>query len=289
MGLVDFGFNFSKNHTSNHLNREDTAWLYGQQSDQWRANTEWFNDNGYSMLRKGLEKAGYNPLMALGAQPVSGATVSGSAMEERSNASSLGMSGLPLTSQAYKAQLRNVNADSLLKSAQTDETISRGNLENTLETIKSKEVPYAARKAEAEVLKLESEQKLVDEQINLVKEQTKTEISRQQLNQQEIKYKQSLVGLTNTEIQHYQKIIEQIDAGLELTAGDRAFLSKHPKQAEWISGVKQYAGAIGAIIAPVVSGAGAYVGAKAGRARNAEDVIKPVSDSVIISPTKIPF
>ncbi|QXN75184.1 DNA pilot protein [Microvirus mar37] len=34
--------------------------------------TKWMNENGYSQMRTGLENAGYNPILALGASPASG-------------------------------------------------------------------------------------------------------------------------------------------------------------------------------------------------------------------------
>ena len=113
MGLFDFSFGYSNNQAQVGLNKWDTDWLYQQQSDRWRGNTEWFNHNGYSQMKEGLIRAGYNPLMALGATPLSGATVSGAVMDERTNASSFDSSGIPLGVQAFKAQMRNVLANNL--------------------------------------------------------------------------------------------------------------------------------------------------------------------------------
>lgn len=42
--------------------------------------TKWLNENGYSQMRTGLEAAGYNPLLAVGATPQSGTVGLGSAV-----------------------------------------------------------------------------------------------------------------------------------------------------------------------------------------------------------------
>lgn len=155
MGLLDFGFNFSRSNASVGLNKWDTDWLYQKQNQYWRDNTAWFNQNGYSLMREGLESAGYNPLLALGREPVSGATVSGSVMDERSNASDFSMSGIPLGTRAFQAQLRNTNADTALKNAQTEENISRSNLEITQEILENKRIPFQDKMIASEALGLE--------------------------------------------------------------------------------------------------------------------------------------
>lgn len=43
--------------------------------------TQWLNENNYSFMRKGLEKADYNPMLALGASPQQGSLAPSTAVE----------------------------------------------------------------------------------------------------------------------------------------------------------------------------------------------------------------
>lgn len=43
--------------------------------------TQWLNENGYSQMRKGLETANYNPMLAVGATPQQGSVASSPATE----------------------------------------------------------------------------------------------------------------------------------------------------------------------------------------------------------------
>lgn len=46
--------------------------LMNHQMELNKQYTQWLNENGYSQMRAGLEKAGYNPLLAVGATPQQG-------------------------------------------------------------------------------------------------------------------------------------------------------------------------------------------------------------------------
>lgn len=258
MGLFDFGFNFSKNTTTSGLSRKDTKWMYEQQSKQWKNNTEWYNKYGYEMLRSGLERANYNPLLAVGSTPLNGTGVSGSAIDERSNSRSLSMSGLPFGSNAFTQSLRNLRADTTLKNAQAEEALSRSTLENTEDALKNKELPFKDRQVAAETEGLELNNQYTKSLIRYVKEQTNTEITKQQINKAQVSYTRALEDLSNTQQQHFNKIIESIDAGIELTSADRAWLKAHPKQAEFISGMRRYTGVIGDIVGSVSQLSGSY-------------------------------
>lgn len=53
--------------------------LMRYQTDLQKEYSQWLNENSYSHLRTGLEKAGYNPLLAVGATPQNGSVGLGSA------------------------------------------------------------------------------------------------------------------------------------------------------------------------------------------------------------------
>ncbi len=233
MGLLDFSFGFSKNNAQVGLNREDTDWLYQRQSDRWRANTEWFNQNGYTQLRQGLENAGYNPLMALGATPMSGATVSGAVMDERSNASSFNTQGLPLGVQAFKAQMRNVNADTTLKNAQTEENISRSNLETTQNILSDKEIPFKDRMLASTLLSLELENRIKHATVGNVNADTN------------LKRLQS--SLTSRQISEINQNINLLRKQNIISNKQAKYLKDHPVEAENLLRAGMYTGVVGNI------------------------------------------
>lgn len=70
--------------------------------------TQWLNENQYSFMRTGLENAGYNPLLALGASPSEGSIGLGSP----SSASGTGNDAMSiLSAMATTAQIRKLDAD----------------------------------------------------------------------------------------------------------------------------------------------------------------------------------
>lgn len=233
MGLFDFALGFSKNESNVGLSREDTAWLYQQQSNQWRANTEWYNKNGYSYLKEGLMNAGYNPLMALGASPLNGATVTGSAMDERTNASSFNASGVPLGKVAYMSQLRNVNADTALKHAQTEENISRSNLENTQKILEDKRIPYQTKQLAIQTIGMQLDNIMKQTQMQNVK--ADTELKSMQTN------------FTRTQITQLYHQIELLKKENIISNKQAEYLKKHPKEAENLMRAGMYTGVIGNI------------------------------------------
>lgn len=234
MGLFDFAFGFSNNNAQVGLNKWDTDWLYQQQSNRWRSNTDWFNQNGYTQMRAGLEKAGYNPLMALGATPLSGATVSGAVMDERTNANSFNVQGVPLGVQAFKAQMRNVNADTTLKNAQTEENISRSNLENTQKILSDKEIPVKDRMLASTLLGVELENRIKEATVGNVNADTSL--------------KRSNVQLTSKQMKELDQQISLLKKQNIITNKQARWIKKHPwlvSQNMWIS---NYTSALGQLL-----------------------------------------
>lgn len=233
MGLFDFAFGFSNNNAQVGLNKWDTDWLYQQQSDRWRSNTDWFNNYGYSQMRAGLERAGYNPLMALGATPMSGATVSGAVMDERSNASSFNTSGVPLGVEAFRAQMRNVNADTTLKNAQTEENISRSNLENTQKILSDKEIPFKDRMLASTLLGVELQNRITEATVGNVN--ADTNLKRIQSN------------FTRRQIDEINQNIKLLRKQNIISDKQAKYLKEHPVEAQNLLRASMYTGVIGNI------------------------------------------
>lgn len=233
MGLFDFAFGFSNNSAQTGLNKWDTDWLYQQQSDRWRANTDWFNNYGYSQMRAGLERAGYNPLMALGATPQSGATVSGAVMDERTNASSFNASGIPLGAQALKAQMRNVNADTTLKNAQTEENLSRSNLEITQKLLNDKELSYKDKLMASQVIGVELD--------NMYKRALTQNVSA------DTAFKRSQGVMSNAQIKQINATVDLLKNEKIISDRQARWLKEHPIQAQAVTTLGNWTGAIGKI------------------------------------------
>lgn len=258
MGLFDFSFGFSNNQAQVGLNKEDTDWLYQRQSDRWRSNTDWFNLNGYSQMRAGLEKAGYNPLMALGSTPMSGATVSGSVMDERSNASSFNSSGIPLGFEAFRSQMRNVNADTNLKYAQTEENISRSSLENVQKILSDKEIPYKDRMLASSLLGIQLENEYKKQLAKNVSADTGLKITQSDLNRFQMNYYNALSNLSYSQKKHFDKLITKISQDIDLSSSDQQWLNSHPRQAAFLNYVKRYGSAIGSVLNPAMNAYNSY-------------------------------
>lgn len=251
MGLFDFSFGYSSNksNTKSVLDKEDTAWLYQQQSDQWRANTEWYNDKGYSMLRAGLEKAGYNPLLALGAQPLNGATVQGSAMTTTGETNATSFNGtMPISMSAYRAQMDNMRADTLLKHAQTDETYSRSGLENSQRVLADKDIPYRSRRNALEVIGMEIENDKKQAEIRKIEAETGVAISQVQLNNVESQYKRILSNYTIDQQKYVRTITQKISQGMDLNKPEQDFVKNHPELAQFYAGMRQFGNAFGSLL-----------------------------------------
>lgn len=77
--------------------------------------TQWLNENGYSQMRKGLETAGYNPILATGATPQQG-TMSAPMATESTTARSVNLNdivGLTNTQASTDNIKANTNATNL--------------------------------------------------------------------------------------------------------------------------------------------------------------------------------
>ncbi|UPW41987.1 DNA pilot protein [Dipodfec virus RodF1_47] len=82
--------------------------------------TTWLNENSYSQMRKGLENANYNPLMALGASPQQG-SVGGSTATENGQVNPLNA----ITALNTVANTKNLNANSNLQNQQAETEIAK--------------------------------------------------------------------------------------------------------------------------------------------------------------------
>lgn len=231
MGFLDnlFG-SFSGSNASSGLNRDDTKWMYDQQSTQWRANTTWYNRNGYSLLREGLEKAGYNPLMALGREPLDGATVSGSAVTSSEKSRAI---DLPQSIRQALSVVENTKADTALKFAQTEENISRSQLENAQTVLQTKEIPFRDKQLALAVIQQNLQNDLIKSQMSNVNADTTLKRMSSNLTSSEIKRINHEIDILRN-----QKIISDKEA---------QWLKKNPGQAQWTYGIGKWTGAIGNI------------------------------------------
>lgn len=164
MGIVDFGFSFSKGGGTDVSSSRNLMQL---QSDLWRGNTQWFNENGYKFLRQGLINADYNPILAIGSSPLDGAMPSATAIEPTSTTS--GQWNGASASQASTARkisdsqimVNKATASKVAEEALTQENI-RSNLDSqsVLNLLQSERIqkllPYDVQKAIAEIAVLDS-------------------------------------------------------------------------------------------------------------------------------------
>lgn len=132
MGLFDFGFNFSKGGgTSIPMSYE----LMDHQSKLWKDNTEWFNKKGYSMLRQGLIDADYNPLLAIGATPLSGEMPNATAT---SGTESFGFNMSPSANKQANTAEKMADSQISVNNAQanklSEEALSQLNYRNNLDS-----------------------------------------------------------------------------------------------------------------------------------------------------------
>lgn len=88
--------------------------LMNHQNELQKDYTQWLNENSYSQMRTGLENAGYNPLLAVGASPQSGAT--GIATATSGNTAQFD-GQRALQSLLTLAQVKNIQADTDMKNA----------------------------------------------------------------------------------------------------------------------------------------------------------------------------
>lgn len=98
--------------------------------------TKWLNTEGHSQLREGLEKAGYNPMLAVNASPSSGSISGGSAGMPNVPNSDIGASAVNaykvfnLERQKIKADTNATNASaSLLSEQKKTETYKQKQIE----------------------------------------------------------------------------------------------------------------------------------------------------------------
>lgn len=110
MGLFDalFGFgssamtsamNWAMSREAMNTQYENQRKLNIQSNELSKDYTQWLNTNAYSQQRTGLENAGYNPMLAVGASPMSGNISGGSAGLSSAQASDLSGS----VTNAYRA------------------------------------------------------------------------------------------------------------------------------------------------------------------------------------------
>lgn len=131
-GFLDLGLTFSKSSgggTSVPMSKE----LMRFQSDQWRGNTQWFNENGYKFLRQGLINADYNPILAIGAQPLNGAMPSATATEPTNSFSYDGAAGMQANT-ARKISDSQISVNKATASKLAEEALTQANVRNNLDS-----------------------------------------------------------------------------------------------------------------------------------------------------------
>lgn len=158
-GFLDLGLTFSKSSgggTSVPMSKE----LMKFQSDQWRGNTQWYNENGYKYLRQGLINADYNPILAIGAQPLNGAMPTATATEPTKSYSYDGAAGMQANT-ARKISDSQISVNKATANKLAEEAITQQNVRNNLDSqsvlnmLQSEEIqrllPYKERKMIAEI------------------------------------------------------------------------------------------------------------------------------------------
>jgi hypothetical protein len=162
LGLIGNLFGNSSG-SSMFMDLHDSKELMKYQSKQYQKNTQWLNENGYSQLRKGLESANYNPLLAVGATPQQGAMPN--AVAQRSNSWSFNKAAQDTANVAMRqsdAQIDNLKANTANTYAQANtEAYKQENLASntrlqTMQTIAmDKKLPYEIRQLATETMKNE--------------------------------------------------------------------------------------------------------------------------------------
>lgn len=164
MGLFDFAFGFSKGGGTDVGASKD---LMKYQSDTWRSNTEWFNQNGYKFLREGLINADYNPILAIGASPLSGEMPNATAQQgtESFNASMTPSANMQANT-AKKLSESQIMVNKATANKTAEEALTQENLRNNydsqslLNMLQSERIqkllPYDVQKAIAEIALLNS-------------------------------------------------------------------------------------------------------------------------------------
>lgn len=107
----------------------DSANLMTHQANLWKDNTKWYNENilahAYKLTRSSLEEAGYNPLMALNNGALTGQGPMPNAIATQNEKTTT-------IGRLASAQESNIRADTLLKKAQEQETMSSAKLKNQM-------------------------------------------------------------------------------------------------------------------------------------------------------------
>lgn len=164
MGLLDFGFNFSK---GGGIDLASSKALMKFQSDSWRYNTKWYNLNGYDYLRQGLINADYNPILAIGSSPLNGAMPNATANEPTTTVS--GQWNGAASSQAATAKKiseSQIMVNKATASKVAEEALTQANVRSNLDSqallnmLQSERIqkllPYDVQKSIAEIAVLDS-------------------------------------------------------------------------------------------------------------------------------------
>lgn len=168
MGLLDLGFSFSKS-SGGGISVPDSKKLMRYQSSQWRGNTEWFNKNGYSLLREGLINADYNPILAIGTSPLDGSMPNVTATEG-TTASSGGFNMTPSANEQSATARKMSDSQIMVNKASankiSEEALTQQNVRNNLDSqavlnfLQSERIqkllPYDVQKTIAEIAVLDS-------------------------------------------------------------------------------------------------------------------------------------
>lgn len=147
-------------------NLADSQALMKSQSAWWRSNTQWFNENGYKYLRKGLIDAGYNPLLALNSSPLNGAMPTATATDPTSSMSVDNASTMQANT-AREMSKSQINLNQATARKTDEEAITQKNVRDNLdadtrykqamEIATNSKLPWEIRQIAIDILKTESQ------------------------------------------------------------------------------------------------------------------------------------
>lgn len=137
-----------------------------KQSAYWRTNYKWANLNGYSFMRQGLEKADYNPLLAIGAQPQqapmptadSNMSISADLVGAGNSAGYTPQGKAQIENLSANTGQQNANATKLYQEALTQDNVRNNldadtNYKHAMALATNEKLPWEIRKLGIELLK----------------------------------------------------------------------------------------------------------------------------------------
>lgn len=166
--MFDLGLTFSKS-TGGGTNSAMSKALMKFQSEQWRENTQWFNENGWKFMRQGLINGDYNPILAIGQSPLDGQMPNATAVDPQNSYSYDGASAMQAnTARKMSDSQIALNKASAFKTA--EEGLSQSNYRNMLDSqsglntmlaiSENAQLPYKLRRYAADSAMLYSQAQL---------------------------------------------------------------------------------------------------------------------------------